>query len=555
MGWREGNTDAHVMQVRVRSGGVRDQRMCGRSPHGNRETPERCPRMKHTCTEAKGKANRQTPGAGTPGESDGNVVPKKWANKGPQRPAEPMEGRVPTKRKPQQEATLRVQDRAEVSNRLERLRQRAKVRPEEAFVNLFHHLKVPLLREAFYALKRDVAPGLDGVNWHQYERTLESRLPELQDELHKGSYRATPAKRTYLVKPDGRKRPLGVQAVEDKMVQKACVMILTEVYEPLFCGWSHGSRPGRSAHDVLDAAHKGICRRKINWILDCDIEGFFDNLPHDRLMEIISRRVADPRLLRLIRKWLKVGWVEEGRRHPGTVGTPQGSVISPLLANIFLNEAMDHWVNDWRKQRANGDVIAVRYVDDVVFGFQHEAEALAFLEEVRERLSAYGLRLHPDKTRLVEFGRFAASNREQRGERRPDPFDFLGFTHSCGTTRNGKFKVRRVTIAKRISRKLAELKEELRERMHEPLSQTGKWLASVLRGAFQSHGIPGNMKALRMYYTAVGRMWLQAIRRRSHKARTRWTWERFYRLQTYWLPRPRVCHPYPSQRFDAKYSR
>lgn len=511
--------------------------------------------MREKCAEAKGKANRRNPGAGAPEESDGDVVPGKSANKGAQPPAESMEGRKPTERKPRKEATDRVQDRVEVSNRLERLRQRAKAHKEEAFVNLFHHLKVPLLREAFYALKRDASAGLDGVNWYQYERKLETRLRQLQDQLHKGSYRATPAKRTYLEKPDGRKRPLGVQAIEDKVVQMACVMILNEVYEPLFCGFSYGSRPGRGAHDGLDALHEGILRRKISWILDCDIEGFFDHLPHDKLMEIVGQRVADPRLLRLIRKWLRVGWVEEGKRHPGTVGTPQGSVISPLLANIFLNEVMDHWVSAWRKEQAKGDVIAVRYVDDAVLGFQHESEARAFLKALRERLATYGLNLHPEKTRLIEFGRFASSNRKSRGEGKPESFDFLGFKHSCGKTRNGKFKVRRVTIAKRMTRKLAEIKEELRARMHDPLSKTGAWLASVLRGAVRYYAVPGNMKSLRAFYTAIGRMWLHAIRRRSQKAQGRWTWDRFYRLQQHWLPRPRVSHPYPNQRFDAKYSR
>lgn len=555
MGWREGNTFDSVMRVVGRSGGVKDQRMCGRVPNGNRDTSERCPRMRRKCAEVKGKANRCNPGAGTSEESDGNIVPKKSANKGEQPPAESMEERKPTERNPQQGATHQAQDWESVSNRLERVRQRAKAHKEEAFVSLFHHLKVPLLRAAFYALKRNASPGLDGVNWYEYERKLEARLPELQDELHKGSYRATPAKRTYLEKPDGRKRPLGVQAVEDKMVQMACVMILNEVYEPLFCGFSYGSRPGRGAHDALDALHEGICRKKINWILDCDIEGFFDHLPHVKLMEIVEKRVADPKLLRLIRKWLKVGWVEEGKRHPGTVGTPQGSVISPLLANIFLNEVMDHWVSDWRKGKSKGDVIAVRYVDDAVFGFQYENEARAFLQALRKQLAAHGLNLHPEKTRLIEFGRFASSNRRNRGDGKPETFDFLGFTHSCGKTRNGKFKLRRVTIAKRMTRKLGEIKKELRARMHDPLSKTGKWLASILRGAYRFYAVPGNIKSLRAFYTAVGRMWMRAIRRRSHKAQVRWTWERFYRLQQNWLPRPRVSHPYPDQRFDAKYSR
>ena len=502
-----------------------------------------------------GKADRRNSADGPFEESDGDIVPKKSANNGEQPPAESMEGREPTKRNLRRETTDRVQDRAYVSKRLERVRQRAEADRQAVFVNVFSLLKVPLLREAFYSLKRKASAGLDGVSWYQYERELETRLPGLQDELHRGSYRATPAKRTYVEKPDGRKRPLGVQAVEDKLVQMACVMILNEVFEPRFAGFSYGSRPGRGAHDALDALHEGIYRRKISWIIDCDIEGFFDHLPHGKLMEIIEKRVADPRMLRLLRKWLRVGWVEEGKRHPATVGTPQGSVISPLLANIFLNEAMDRWVSAWRKQKAQGDVIAVRYVDDAVFGFQSEGDASAFLGALRERLKDYGLKLHDGKTRLIEFGRFATSNRKHRGEGKPETFDFLGFTHMCGKTRAGKFKLRRVTIAKRMTRKLTELKDELRRRMHDPLGKTGRWLAGVLRGVVRYFAVPGNLKSMRAFYAAIGRMWMKSIRGRSQKARTRWTWERFYRLQAHWLPRPRLSHPYPNQRFDAKYSR
>ena len=555
MGWREGETGACVTQVRSRSGGVRDHRMYGHVSRGNRETSERrLPVNEHGTTTVR-KANRRNLTDRAPEESDGVIVPEKLANRGLQRPAELMEGRMPTKRNPQKNATDRVQDRRYVSNELARVRQRAKAEKTEAFVNLFHLLKVPLLRTAFYALQRGASPGLDGVNWHQYERGLEARLPELQDELHKGSYRATPARRTYLTKPDGRKRPLGVQAVEDKVVQMACVMILNEVYEPLFCGFSYGSRPGRRPHDALDALHEGICRRKINWVLDCDIEGFFDQLPHDKLMEILEKRVKDPRMLRLIRKWLRVGWKEEGTRYPGTIGTPQGSVISPLLANIFLNEVMDKWSSRWRRENASGDMIAVRYVDDAVFGFQREADARRFLAELRERLEAYGMKLHPGKTRLIEFGRYAVCNRKERGEGKPESFDFLGFTHSCGESRNGYFVVRRKTIAKRMTTKLKAVKEELRKRMHAPLGQTGRWLAGVIRGATNYYAVPGNMEAVRAFYTQVGRLWMQSICRRSQKAKQRWTWDRFYRLQRQWIPRPRLCHPYPSQRFDAMYSR
>lgn len=506
-------------------------------------------------TEATGKVKSHTPVVGSPEESDGNIVPEKSANKGVVPPAESMEERAPAERNSEQEAALRAQSRKSASNGLGRVRQRAKADKSFRFNNLFHFLKVDLLRASFYELKRKAAPGLDGVTWHAYERTLEARLPELERELHIGSYRATPAKRGYITKDDGRQRPLGIQAVEDKVVQQACVTILNNVFEPIFSGYSYGSRPKRSPHDALDALHEGIIRRKINWILDCDIEGFFDNLSHAHLLSFLEERVTDKRMLRLIRKWLRVGWVEDGKRHSGTIGTPQGSVISPLLANVFLNVVMDKWATEWRSAQARGDVIIVRYVDDAVFGFQYEAEGRAFLEALRERVRAYELKLHPTKTRLVEFGRFAVSNRRERGQGKPETFDFLGFTHICGVNRRGKFCVRRITIRKRLRRKLKEVKAELIKRMHDPLKDTGAWLASVVRGFTNFHAVPGNMKVPREFYTQVGRLWLWVIRRRSHKGRRRWTWERFYRLQRQWLPRPRLVHPYPGVRFDAKYSR
>jgi RNA-directed DNA polymerase len=530
--------------------------MCGHFLRGNRETSERCLELNHDSDpEAGGKVNNRPPLAGASEESDGNIVPEKSANKDVQASAESMEGRAPTKRNSEEEAATRMQSRSVASNGLDRVRERSEADKTSAFSNLFHFLKVDLLRESFYRLNRSAAPGLDGVNWKAYAQNLETRLPELERELHQGSYRATPAKRTYLTKPDGRKRPLGMQAIEDKVVQQACVTILNEVYEPCFSGFSYGSRPGRKPHDALDALHEGISRRKINSILDSDIEGFFDHLPHDVLMEIISRRIKDRRLLRLIRKWLQVGWVEDGQHHLGTIGTPQGSVISPLLANIFLDAVLDKWSSRWRREHARGEMIIVRYVDDVVFGFQYENEARTFLQSLREQLAANGLKLHPDKTRLIEFGRFALSNRRDRGDPKPESFNFLGFTHSCGTNRKGWFCIRRKTEAKRLRQKIAEVKAELIKRMHAPLGATGKWLASVIRGVTAYIAVPGNMNAARAFYTQVSRHWMRVIRRRSQKARSRWTWERFYRLQNRYLTRPRVVHPYPSVRFHAKHSR
>jgi RNA-directed DNA polymerase len=510
---------------------------------------------KATIAEATGKASNCNPVARSPEESDGNVVPEKLTNKGTVVPAESVEGRAPTERNSAHETAHRTQSRASASIGLDRVRQRMEADKRSRFNNLFKFLKVDMLRESFYDLKRKAAPGLDGRTWHEYKRTLEERLPELERELHTGRYRATPAKRIYMTKPDGRERPLGVQAVEDKVVQQAVGKILNQVYEPLFKNYSYGSRPGRSPHDALDALHTGIFRRKVSWVIDCDIEGFFDQISHAHLLRFMEEHVEDKRMLRLIRKWLRVGWVEDGKRHPGTVGTPQGSVISPLLANIFLNTVMDRWVSEWRSKTAKGEVIAVRYVDDAVFGFQYESEARAFLEALRERLAAYGLKLHPTKTRLIEFGRFAISNRHKRKEGKPETFDFLGFTHICGSDKRGRFRLRRKTIAKRLRQKLQKVKAELIKRMHDPLGYTAVWLASVVRGFTNYHAVPGNLAAPREFYTQVGRLWLWVIRRRSHKARKRWTWERFTRLQSQSIPRPRLAHPYPGIRFDAKYSR
>lgn len=506
-------------------------------------------------TEATGKVNSRTPVANPGEESDGNIVPEKSVNNGKAFPAEPMEGRVPTKRNTGQEAADRIQSRGYASNGLARVRQRAEADKTSRFNNLFHLLKAEMLRASFYELKRNAAPGMDGMTWWEYERKLEDRLPELEQELHEGRYRATPAKRGYIAKEDGRKRPLGIQAVEDKVVQQACVTILNAVFEPMFSGYSYGSRPGLCQHDALDALHEGIIRRKIGWILDCDIEGFFDNLSHVRLLSFIEERVTDKRMLRLIRKWLRVGWVEDGKRHPGTIGTPQGSVISPLLANIYLNAVMDKWASAWRRARAKGEVIIVRYVDDAVVGFQYEADGRAFLEALREQVEANEMKLHPTKTRLIEFGRYAARNRRKRKAGKPETFDFLGFTHICAVDRKGRFCIRRKTMGRRLRRKLKEIKTELVRRMHDSFESVAAWLASVVRGFTNYHAIPGNMKAPREFYTQIGRLWLWAIRRRSQKAKKRWTWERFYRLQSNWLPRPRLVHPFPSVRFDARHSR
>jgi len=529
-------------------GGVAEPGMCGRSLRENRDTSTG-PGSKPGNV---GKDNIRNPMEYAVEESDDAIVPKKPANKGTAVPAEPAEESASAKRNSKQNAANRIQGRDVASNGLQRVRQRAEADKNFRFNNLFHFLKVDLLRESFYQLKRNAAAGVDGVIWDMYEQMLEVKLPELQNRLHKGSYRAKPVKRVYITKDDGRLRPIGITSIEDKIVQQACVTILNEVFEPLFCGLSYGYRPGRNQHDALDALHEGIIRRKIGWILDTDLTGFFDSLDHTLLLRIIQTRVTDPRMLRLIRKWLKVGWCEDGKRHRSDKGSPQGAVISPLLANIFLNVAMDQWFVHWRSTQAKGDVIMVRFADDAVFGFQYESEARAFLKMLTERLDAFKLTLNPQKTRMIEFGRFAVSNRSKRGKGKPETFDFLGFTHICSLTRQGKFCIRRKTIVKRLRQKLKEVKFGLIKRMHDPVKDVGVWLSKVVRGFTNYYGVPRNTQSIRAFYTEVAMLWFKVIRRRSQKARKRWKWQRFNKLLRIWLPRPRITHPYPSVRFNAR---
>jgi group II intron reverse transcriptase/maturase len=411
-----------------------------------------------------------------------------------------------------------------------------------------------LLWESFYALKREAAPGVDGVGWEEYEEGLEDRLKDLHSRIHRGAYRAQPSRRVYIPKADGRQRPLGVAALEDKIVQRAVVTILNEIYENDFKGFSYGSRPGRSQHQGLDALTVGLTRKRVNWVLDLDIRGFYDHMAHEWTMKFVRHRVADPRILRLIQKWLKAGVSEDGEWSESKVGTPQGAVVSPLLANIYLHYAFDLWVDIWRKKLARGDVIVVRYADDAVLGFEHRDDAERFLGELRKRLAKFGLELHPEKTRLIEFGRFAARNRERRGEGKPQTFDFLGFTHICGIAKKtGYFVVRRQTIKKRMRAKLQATKAELRERMHDRLANTGKWLQSVVRGYYQYHAVPGNTPSLGTFRMRLMRLWRHVIRRRGQQHRP--SWKRLGKLFDRWLPRPRVLHPYPDIRFDAMHPR
>ena len=486
-------------------------------------------------------------------ESDSGVVPMKGSNKEGQPTAESLEGRPGTKENTQSPHMRPTQGDQRMSQGLEGVRRAAKERKQEKFTALLHHLTINLLSECFYSIKRSAAAGVDEMTWKVYAQGLEDRLRDLHDRVHRGAYRAQPSRRVYILKADGRQRPLGVSVLEDKIVQRAVTRILNPIYETDFQGFSYAFRPGRSQHQALDALSVGIERKKVNWILDLDIRGFFDNINHERLVQYVEERVADPRILRLIRKWLKAGVMEDGEWKATEVGTPQGSGISPLLANVYLHYALDVWVEAWRR-RARGDVIVVRYADDAVLGFENRDEAESLRRELQEQMRNVGLELHPEKTRMIEFGRFAESNRKRRGEDKPETFDFLGFTHMCGRTRTaGRFTVKRKTIGKRMRAKLQDLKQKLRQRMHEAIPKMGKWLQSVVQGHFQYYAVPGNAKRLQAFRDGVIRMWRHTLRRRSQKDRI--DWERMERLVSRWIPSVRIKHPHPNVRFDAIHPR
>jgi RNA-directed DNA polymerase len=488
------------------------------------------------------------------GESDGRIVPTKGSNNDGQPSAESLEGRGPAKENIEQPTPPRTQSRTSESRGLLGVREIARKDKKARFTALLHHVTVARLQDSFYALKRGAVPGVDGMTWREYETDLETRVTQLHGRLHRGTYRAQPSKRAYIPKADGRQRPLGIAALEDKIVQHAVVMVLNTIYEEDFLGFSYGFRPGRSQHDALDALWVGIMRKHVNWVLDADIRDFFGTINHEWLMKFIQHRIADRRILRFIQKWLTAGVSEDGTWVATEKGTPQGAVVSPLLANVYLHYVFDLWVRRWRRRAASGDMIVVRYADDIVLGFEHRADAERFLAEWRDRMRSFGLELHPDKTRLIEFGRHAAEQRKPRGEGKPDTFDFLGFTHICGTTRKtGRFIVKRQTIRKRLSAKLQALKAELRHRWHDPVPHLGRWLRSVVQGWFNYHAVPGNMDRLNAFRSEVLRLWFRALRRRSQ--RRPMTWARFLRLVRRWLPSARILHPHPNVRFDATHPR
>jgi RNA-directed DNA polymerase len=485
-----------------------------------------------------------------PGQSDRPVVPAKSPNNAGRPAAEAMEGRGLAKGNPSQQNAPRTPSRAGAPSALERVRRAAEEDKQVRFTALLHHVyNVDHLRAAYYALKRGAAPGIDGETWRDYGAALEETLADLSGRLKRGAYRAKAVKRTYIPKADGRQRPLGIPTLEDKLVQRTTVEVLNAIYETDFLGFSYGFRPGRNPHNALDALYAGLLTRKVNWVLDADIRGFFEAIDHGWLGKFLEHRIADRRVVRLIQKWLNAGVLEDGTRTWSDTGTPQGGSISPLLANVYLHYVFDLWARRWRKTHAHGDVIIVRYADDFIVGFQHRADAERFLADLRERFAKFGLELHPEKTRLLEFGPFAAEGRRRAGKGKPETFNFLGFTHICGKKRNGRFTVVRQTIRKRVQAKLGEVKTELRRRLHAPIPEVGRWLRSVVEGHLRYYGVPMNGPALSMFRFQVGRLWYRTLRRRSQTARI--TWERMRRLIGRWLPPARITHPYPLRRLGV----
>ena len=485
-----------------------------------------------------------------PGQSDRPVVPTKSPNNARASAAEEMEGRGLAKGNPSQQNAPRTPSRDGALSALERVRQAAERDKKVRFTALLHHVyNIEHLRVAYHALKRDAAPGIDGETWEHYGQALEANLADLSGRLKRRAYRAKPVKRTYIPKADGRQRPLGIPTLEDKLVQRTTVEVLNAIYETDFLGFSYGFRPGRSPHHALDALYAGLLTRKVNWVLDADIRGFFEAIDHGWLVKFVEHRIADRRVVRLIQKWLNAGVLEDGARTWHEEGTPQGGSISPLLANVYLHYVFDLWAQRWRRKHAHGDVIVVRYADDFIVGFQHRADAERFLAELRERFTKFGLELHSEKTRLLEFGPFAADDRRRAGKGKPETFDFLGFTHICGKKKSGRFTVVRQTIRKRLQAKLSEVKAELRRRLHAPIPDVGRWLRAVVDGHLRYYGVPMNRPALFTFCFQVGRLWYRTLRRRSQTARI--TWERMRRLIQCWLPPARITHPYPLRRLGV----
>jgi RNA-directed DNA polymerase len=485
------------------------------------------------------------------GQSDGLVVPASPLNKASA--AEAGEERGSAKGNAAGETRPGRSAGPGVSSELDRVREVARRDKEARFTALLHHVSLSRLRWAYWEINPKAAPGADGVTWMAYGLDLEAHLQDLHERVQQGRYRASPVRRAYIPKADGRQRPLGIAALEDKIVQRAVVEVLNAVYEVDFRGFSYGFRPGRGPHDALDALAAGIQRKRVNWVLDADIRDFFGSLDRGWLERFLGHRIADERILRLVGKWLAAGVIEDGKWTASDQGSPQGASASPLLANVYLHYVLDLWADWWRKRFARGDVIIVRFADDFIVGFEYRDDAERFLAGLRERFAKFSLELHPGKTRLIEFGRHAARHRAARGEGKPETFAFLGFTHICATSKSGRFWVRRKTDSKRMRAKLQVVKDQLRRRRYLPIPEQGRWLASVVRGHQAYYGVPGNYRAVHAFRTQVTRHWHQALQRRSQKSRLPWV--RMNRIVTRWLPPTRITHPFPEARFAATHPR
>lgn len=480
-------------------------------------------------------------------KSDSKMVPKKLSNKSGAPLAEAMEGSALTEGNTDQQNTCRTQDRVNVPSALERVRQSAKADKGRRFTTLYHHIyDTDALKLAYYALKRDAAAGTDGETWEHYGQDLDENLKDLSERLKRGAYRAKPVRRVYIPKADGRQRPLGVTALEDKVVQRATVEVLNAIYEVDFLGFSYGFRPRRNQHQALDALTLGIEKRRVSWVLDADLRSYFDSISHKWLVKFIEHRIADKRVVRLIQKWLKAGVLEDGKLTQNEIGSPQGGSASPLMANIYLYYVLDLWTHQWRQKKARGNIIIVRFCDDFVVGFQYKSDAVRFQEELKERLMKFGLELHPEKTRLIEFGRYAVLNRKRRGQGKPETFSFLGLTHICGSTRKGEYAILRHTEGKRLQAKINKVTAELKRRMHDPIKEVGTWLKRVIEGHIHYYGVPSNYEALSRFRYRITDTWYRVLRRRSQKNRI--TRKRMNQIMEHYLPKPRIHHPYPNQR-------
>lgn len=487
-------------------------------------------------------------------KSDAVVVPAKPRNKEAEARAEAtadgVEGRTAPKGNPMEGDMCRTQSRVSMTSALDRVREVARGNRTMRFTALLHHVSIERLTNAYGELRKRAAAGVDGVTWGEYGQELEENIRELHGRIHRGGYRPKPSRRVFIEKADGSRRALGIAAIEDKIVQRAVNEVMNAIYEEDFLGFCYGFRAGKSQHDALDALWTALDRKKVGWVLDADIQGFFDRVGHEWMRKFLEHRIGDQRVVRLILKWLKAGVMEGGEWSESESGVPQGGTISPLLANIYLHYAYDTWAHKWRRTRARGGVVIVRFADDFVVGFEHRADAERFQKELIERLRKFGLELHPDKTRLVEFGRYAEERRARRGEGKPETFRFLGFVHICGEDRRGRYRIRRMTDSKKMRGKLHQIRKELERRRHDPIPEQGQWLRRVILGFDQYYGVPGNIRALDAFRHGVLWLWRNALRRRSQKHRI--TTERMVRLSRRWFPKASIVHPWPNQRFDAK---